>query len=255
MQALQNSSAGMMLKLTDAAMDQSLRAMLDSTRHLRCTDPRDKVYAILNVVRSGRLNIRANYTSTLPGLMNHVLRNMHIIKWPLTLHDVTKQCEDLENLFGVIPGSIYSIDSTEHEALPLCFHPLSHLESKATDRLDWLFRDNFDLKLDDVHKWCKHRYHRFIAHKINSDLARFRKRLEKWCEHCDDQASGQTDLDFRERDLMRSLKAREGILGYAPQDDPVIYTRNEIIESDVTLEVLTRFCEKCLGILDLLERI
>ncbi|KAM0708200.1 hypothetical protein Q7P35_004850 [Cladosporium inversicolor] len=86
--------------------------MLDSTYHLRCTDLRDKVYAILNIVSSGHQGIKADYTNTLPNLMNHILHNVHVHAKPYALHVVATQCSSLESVFGVSPGSIYEPTTT-----------------------------------------------------------------------------------------------------------------------------------------------
>lgn len=88
-----------MVQLTCGTLDTSLRSMLDATSHLLCTDTRDKVYGILNMVTSGHQGIEADYTLALPKLLNSVLRNMHECQRPAGLNEVADQCLDLERVF------------------------------------------------------------------------------------------------------------------------------------------------------------
>jgi len=180
MQALRKSSAGEMLRLTHASMDRSLRAMLDSTSHLRCTDPRDKVYAILNVVSSGHQDIEANYTRTLPNLVNRILRNMHASKKPQSLMDVSWQCSLLGTVFDMSESLIYT---TEAEAPTECLYPVLVLsfvnlwrgrtlcaETMENYRRSTLPFDKIDLVLQDVGSWCKHHNHQEIARLVRQEL-------------------------------------------------------------------------------------
>jgi hypothetical protein len=73
--------------------------MLDVTSHLRCVDARDKVYALPNAAGSCFRESEADYTITLPMLLNKILRNMHSINRPSDLDTVRNQCALLENLF------------------------------------------------------------------------------------------------------------------------------------------------------------
>ena len=172
-QALQNSSAARMLRLVHASMDRSLRAMLDSTNHLRCTDPRDKVYAILNVVSSGHQGIEADYTSTLPTLMNQILRNMHVAEKPTTLLDVAMQCKTLEGRFGMSYGSIFKTKGDD--ALAASLEPLDLLYIADC----WgSSGENIDLvpqALGDVHSWCKDYDHHVVAQLVRRVLP------SNWC--------------------------------------------------------------------------
>ncbi|GAB7331617.1 hypothetical protein MBLNU13_g02987t1 [Cladosporium sp. NU13] len=175
-QALRDSSAGRMLSLIHASMDSSLRAMLDSTSHLRCTDPRDRVYAILNAVSSGHQGIEADYTATLPDLMNHVLRNMHATEKPRSLLEVGMQCSALEAVLGMSPGSLYE---NEVEALAPCSDPpfqlsqanLYAIRSSLAGRSKSPFRAHqIVLVLEDMRFWCKRHKHQQIARMIRQEL-------------------------------------------------------------------------------------
>lgn len=191
-QALQNSPAAMMLRSIHASMDRSLRAMLDSTNHLRCTDPRDKVYAILNVVSSGHQGIEADYTVTLPDLMNQILRNMHAAQTPEYLLDVDMQCRDLEAAFNMSPGSIYG---TESEALAACPFPLTDL---TCTRPDDFAKNNIYSILQEVHAWCRHYNHRVVAQMIRQQLPRY------W-------VLKEINLEARHKEISWTLRSFKGI--------------------------------------------
>lgn len=226
-QTLQNSPAAMMLRLIHASMDRSLRAMLDSTSHLRCTDPRDKVYAILNAVSSGHQGIEADYTATLPDLMNHVLRNMHATEKPLYLIDVEMQCRTLEAVLGMSPGSLYE---NGVEALAPCPDPLfqlavaNHLmihKSLAGRRNAPFPTHKLDLVLEDVRSWCKRHKHPQIARLVRQKLPSFllleepdlelSENAQLFLTECDSAGVSET-LELCGK-MGRALKSFESICG------------------------------------------
>jgi hypothetical protein len=53
LEILRQSSAGKMLKLKDKLADVSLWSLIQETSRLRCVDPRDRAYAVLNIARFG----------------------------------------------------------------------------------------------------------------------------------------------------------------------------------------------------------
>jgi hypothetical protein len=158
--ALQNSSAAKMASSIHVSVKTSLRNMLSETNHLRCTDPRDKVYAILNVVGSGSQGIEADYTATLPDLVNHILRNMHASRKPVVLHEVAKQCKSLESLFGMSSDSMFK---DEGDASVACRDALTKIDVLSHNE-DW--RAEMELIWRDMQTWCKHHGHHVVAQMI-----------------------------------------------------------------------------------------
>ncbi|KAF2720672.1 hypothetical protein K431DRAFT_294969 [Polychaeton citri CBS 116435] len=65
------------------------------TSNLRCADPRDKVYAILGVAKTGSEQISPDYRTSLVALLNAVLGERHELKRPGSLEEVMKQCHHL----------------------------------------------------------------------------------------------------------------------------------------------------------------
>lgn len=69
--------------------------------HLKCYDPRDKVYALLSMAETGAEGIDADYAMPLPQLMCRVLSNVHVDSPPQSLHQISAQCKRLKILMGL----------------------------------------------------------------------------------------------------------------------------------------------------------
>ncbi|KAM0695998.1 hypothetical protein Q7P36_004481 [Cladosporium allicinum] len=124
---LRKSSAGMMLRLIEDPAKTSLWSLIKETSHLRCIDPRDKAYAVLNIAQIGREEMAADYTILTPVLLNQILKNMHYICKPETLHEVAEQCMELERLFREPPNSIFQTEGSV--AFSRSINPLKELAS------------------------------------------------------------------------------------------------------------------------------
>jgi len=142
-QALRESSAGKMLQLVADSAMTSLWSLIQKTSHLRCVDPRDKAYAVLNIARRGsRRGIEADYTITVRVLLNRILKNMHRMTPPGSLREVAEQCMELERLFGEPRNSMF-VTQSGHVAYTQHKNPLEELE------------DHPDFKLQQLlNEWC-----------------------------------------------------------------------------------------------------
>jgi hypothetical protein len=100
---VRHSAATSMVMLCGQRMPTSLWTLLQLTSHLHCYDPRDKVYALLSIAKTGTVGIDADYAVHLPELMNLVLTNLHSSNPPRTVHEVTIQCDRLKSLMGLEP--------------------------------------------------------------------------------------------------------------------------------------------------------
>jgi hypothetical protein len=169
--ALKQTPGAKMVGLTLESMSVSLRSMLDETSHLRCTDPRDKVYAILSVVSSGRQNIAADYTLSTTDVLNAVLGDMCKTRNP-DLKWVRDQCALLECMFGVTSDSMYYVGENSGPTRYYHSHPLSRIISR-----DYLAQDHANL-LMILYIWCKRYDHKGISQhlyrhsRINMNLLR-----------------------------------------------------------------------------------
>ncbi|KAK3623603.1 hypothetical protein LTR56_019751 [Elasticomyces elasticus] len=85
-----------------------LTEMCLASRHLRCTEPRDRVYALLGVANQGRTTIEPDYQVPLPALANALLRNKHEFEGcPKAIEDVEYQCIELEKFLFMDWGSMF----------------------------------------------------------------------------------------------------------------------------------------------------
>lgn len=104
------SAAATMLMLCSRRMPTSLWTLLQLTSHLHCYDPRDKVYALLSIARTGADGIDADYAMPLPQLMHLVLRNFHSSNSPQSVHHIAIQCERLKAMMGLESDSPWCAD-------------------------------------------------------------------------------------------------------------------------------------------------
>jgi hypothetical protein len=126
---LRTSPAAKILRLIEDPAKISLLESIQETSHLLCTDPRDKAYAILNLVHTGKRGIEADYTITVPVLLNRILRNMHEMSPPKSLRQVVEQCLELERLFKEPTNSIFDTEALSE--LSRHIDPLAKLASRA----------------------------------------------------------------------------------------------------------------------------
>ncbi|KAM0706171.1 hypothetical protein Q7P35_006720 [Cladosporium inversicolor] len=91
----------------------TLWTLLTSTRDLHFTDLRDRVNSLLSTSTSGHQGIRADYTISVQCLMNAILRNWHSYLRPSSLHEVSRQCSQLEDIFPVGRSSVYTLSSPD----------------------------------------------------------------------------------------------------------------------------------------------
>jgi hypothetical protein len=163
-ETLKQSPGTKMVSLSLESRSLSLRSTLDETSHLRCTDPLDKVYAILSVVSSGRQDIKPDYTLNMIDLLNAVLRNMCRTRYP-DLEWVRDQCALLECMFGVTLGSMCYGQENSSPTGYYDPHPLSTLISFKAKR--HLAQDHANL-LKILYTWCKRYGHKEISQSIYS---------------------------------------------------------------------------------------
>ena len=107
---MRHSAAARMVELCGQNTPTSLWILLQFTQHLNCYDPRDKVYALLSIAKSGADGIEADYTMSLPELMNRVLSNLHSTSPPTSAGDVAIRCTRLKAMMGLEPGFPWGAD-------------------------------------------------------------------------------------------------------------------------------------------------
>jgi hypothetical protein len=201
-QALQFSSAGKMLSLIRTSSKGDLEPMLVITRHLLCTDPRDRVYAILAVVSSGHQGIEADYTISLIDLVNAVLRNIHAFQQPSIAQFLSIDCIALEDIFGMRYGSI-CMTKDESSATRDLVGQFGHVQSGNC------LNDQTILILQDMLGWCKRHNHRAVARMVSTHMSAFWGLDDRDSE---EEITKQALDDDSEGDVESKLALREKIL-------------------------------------------
>ena len=82
-------------------MDFSLWNLLRETQTLECSNPRDRVYALLSVATVGHEDIQADYSLDPLYLAHRILRMKYTMRRPGALDDVLLDCKFLEGVFGM----------------------------------------------------------------------------------------------------------------------------------------------------------
>jgi hypothetical protein len=98
---LKLTAAKKMLDLCRGTAPTSLWLLLQVTSHLDCYDPKDRVYALLSLAKTGSEGIGADYNSTVPKLMHRVLSNSYAAGRPRNVHDVAVRCARLKAMMGL----------------------------------------------------------------------------------------------------------------------------------------------------------
>jgi hypothetical protein len=156
LEVLRKSSAGMMLGLTADPAGASLWSLIHETSHLRCVDPRDKAYAILKIAQTGSHKIEADYTITVPVLLNQILENMHDTAPPASLDEVAEQCMELERLFGEPLNSMFvTEDALGFSRYMNPIRQLAKQKGSPDLKLQWL-----------LSAWCFFYSHKYIQQLV-----------------------------------------------------------------------------------------
>jgi hypothetical protein len=98
-QDLFDTPAVPMISLRTRSMGTSLWQLLKATKHLRCTDQRDRVYALLSVATTGHEGFCADYTVRVDDLMYRVLDNMCKNNEPKDREEAIAICLEISEVF------------------------------------------------------------------------------------------------------------------------------------------------------------
>ncbi|KAM0694505.1 hypothetical protein Q7P36_004861 [Cladosporium allicinum] len=102
-----NSPAMRMRNLNIDSVDTVLWSLVQGTRHLRCFDIRDKIYALLGVATKGHESIEPDYSMPLPSLLNRLLHEIWSDSPPETFEEAAEGCAKIEDGFGVKRGTMF----------------------------------------------------------------------------------------------------------------------------------------------------
>lgn len=103
------SPAMRMIRLNLKSVDTMLWTLVQETRHLRCSDTKDKIYALLGVAAKGHESIEPDYSMPVPTLLNRLLHEIWSDSPPKTLEEAAKLCAKIEDVLGVEQGTVFTL--------------------------------------------------------------------------------------------------------------------------------------------------
>jgi ankyrin repeat protein len=106
---LVDSPAMRMVKLNSKSVDTHLWSLMQATQHLRCTDIRDRAYAILGASTKGHGNFKPDYDLPIPSLINKILLEVYKLYPPESLEEALVRCHEVEDVLSVPRGTVFTI--------------------------------------------------------------------------------------------------------------------------------------------------
>lgn len=91
--------------------------------HLSCSDPRDKVYALLSISQQERDSISADYTIGTSVLLNRLLHQEFHTRPPLTMQDVFHRASRLSKAVSSKPDTVFMHEKADNNERPDSLQP------------------------------------------------------------------------------------------------------------------------------------
>lgn len=105
-----SSPAMRMMKLNLKSVDTALWSLVQETKHLRCFDSRDKIFALLGVATKSHGTIEPDYTLGIPTLLNMLLKETWMNSPPENFDQALDLCAKVEDTFGVERGTVFIME-------------------------------------------------------------------------------------------------------------------------------------------------
>lgn len=116
-EVIKGSPAMKMIELTKIPGGSTLWSFIKRTKHLRCADVRDRAYALLAVTARAQskteVEIIPDYDVPIPAFLNLILRKVYDLFPPKNLEEAQQQCEEVEKVLAVPPGTIYNLENKQ----------------------------------------------------------------------------------------------------------------------------------------------
>jgi hypothetical protein len=104
-----DSPAMRMVKLNSKSVNTHLWSLIHATQYLRCSDIRDKAYALLGASTQGHENIKPDYAIPIPTLINQILLEVYELYPPESLEEALARCNEVEDALAVPRGTVFTI--------------------------------------------------------------------------------------------------------------------------------------------------
>ena len=143
-QKLSTTPAVRMVFLRTSVIGISLYHILKATSHLHCTDPRDRVYALLSVASQGHEEIRADYTIQVADLVCSVLDGMSSISPSQSWEEEISRCLEILRIFRADSESLRKFESELKEDMDdIVEHTGTQTIANFRGRIQWFLVSKF----------------------------------------------------------------------------------------------------------------
>ncbi|KAF1820638.1 HET-domain-containing protein [Dissoconium aciculare CBS 342.82] len=109
----QSPAVTIMQYVEERRTESPISELMLATRDLRCTDMRDRVFAVLSVDKGPSRNILPDYEKPLPHLVNEVLRDHHAFNPPTGFDEVTEKCRELARIMCIDLQDVFAIQEDQ----------------------------------------------------------------------------------------------------------------------------------------------
>lgn len=155
---MESPGMAMIKQVIGTSAESLLCDQVRAAQHLRCLDPRDKVYGVLGIAKLDPLDsLIADYSITVIALVHRILQQELAVRPASSLLDVRERCLELANVFDIPVHKILS----SQDVIPVGLTEEHFLDEGTGISLLWAV----GLKLRNVaEKWFEtHEYHRIAA--------------------------------------------------------------------------------------------
>lgn len=115
--SLKSPAMSMIHQVAEQAGSISLHDKVLSSAHLRCLDPKDKIYGLLGVVDSASHGITPDYSLSVQSVMHDVLRSHFRVEAPRSFKDVRQRYENLAKAVGVDVRSMFRVEDAVTDSM------------------------------------------------------------------------------------------------------------------------------------------
>lgn len=131
-------------QVVETSADSLLCDQIVAAQHLRCLDPRDKVYGVLGIAKQDcHIYIKAEYNISLVRLAHKVLQQLYTHnRWENSIEGAESKCQMLANLFDIPLGTILSTQGLVPTSDPTAYSLPYHDKTEGIDLL-WAFHFEF----------------------------------------------------------------------------------------------------------------
>jgi hypothetical protein len=232
-EVLRNSPAMRMTRLNVKSVDTSLWNLILETRHLRCADIGDKVYALIGVAIKGHSELMADYSMPVPTFLNSLLREIWRASPPMTLDEAADWCHRLEVVMGVKTNTVYDMQGQRGtynvpSNATMRTHRLGPKSDKLKITLWWTSFYGYSGVQDLLRKSWDHSYFRRDAHAPRSSRRTTTAAVSLFRNLLQVTDPGTSFLPLSTKKMRISLPYSQILFGLEPEDTSMMWVASHL---------------------------